>query len=203
MKNKLFLIFVLFLLVISIAYSAPAWKKTQPTTEPTKEIIIINQTVPAEVNQGINWEMIGVIITIIAGISGFLYTRKRKGATSKYLNEINNTYTNSKTNTDKCELRLLELKHKIENDFSKGKLNESSFDILDRRIDNYLGEIRKGIVNTKFGLSGEDKRVIDKVLEDGIVNKEEYNNISKLDLKGLTKESKDKLMKLLEKWKKK
>jgi len=71
MKNRMFLCFVLILLFSSMVIAAPPWKKdkepepTEPTIIEKETIIIQNQTVPVEQEKGLNWEMIGVIITII------------------------------------------------------------------------------------------------------------------------------------------
>lgn len=203
--NRLLILIVLILLVLPIAYSAPPWKKQPTTTQPTttKEIIIINQTVPSQ--GGTNWDMVGVIVailTVLVGVIGWLLTRKKSSTTSKYITEINKTYTNYKSNSDQCESELLELKSKIEKEFSSGKLTEQSFDILDRRIDNYIGEIRKGILQ-QLNLGGELKSKIDKALKDGKITKDEYDAVEKLDLSQLVKEKRDKLMKLLNKWREK
>ncbi|MDD5133441.1 MAG: hypothetical protein PHD81_04385 [Candidatus Nanoarchaeia archaeon] len=209
---KYLLIFVLILLVLPIGYSAPKWKQNPSTpstpTEPTtiiKETVIINNTSTPTEQEGIDWNMVGgiaAVIGIAAALAGWFFTRKKSGTTSKYLTEINTTFNNYKNNSDKCEIQLLELKNKLEKEFSSGKLTEQSYDILDRKIDNYLGDIRKGIVN-QLQLTGEARQAVEKALKDGKISEKEYDTIKKLDLKGLAKEQKEKLFKLLKKWEEK
>lgn len=203
MKFKgILIIIALILLVLPIINAVPAWKRQPATsTEPTKEIIIINQTVPIQ-KEGTNWEMIGVIIAVLAiaiSLIGWLLTRKKSSTTSKYIDEINNTYSEYKGNSDKCEMKLVEMKAKIEEELAAGKITEQSFDILDRRIEGYLGNIRKGIVN-KFDLSPDVKKKVDQALKDGKISREEYEGIK--NLKELALDKKDKLLKLLKKWEK-
>lgn len=202
--NKLLVLIILILLVLPAVYSVPAWKKqTAPTTptEPQKEIIIINQTVPAT-QEGIDWNMVGgiiAIISVIIALVGWFLTRKKSSNTSKYLDEINQTYLGYKGNSDKCEMKLIEVKAKIERELAAGKITEQSFDILDRRIESYLGNIRKGIVN-KFYLSPEVKKKVDQALKDGKISKEEYEGIK--NIKEIALDKKEKLLKLLKKWEK-
>lgn len=207
MKNKLFVIFLLMLLVIPIINSAPPWKKQQSTpAAPTQTIIektvIINNTTAPQEQKGIDWNMVGGIIAIIsiviAGVGWFL-TRKKSSTTSKYMTEINNTFNEYKNNSDQCELHLAELKSKLEKELSSGKLTEQSYDILDRKIENYLSSVRKGIVS-QFNLTGDAKNKIDKILKDGKITKEEYESIRKLDLSNLDKNKREKLLKLLKSW---
>ena len=202
MRFKLVISIVLVaILVLPILQAVPPWKRQPVETE--KEIVVINNTASPE--KGTDWEMISAFIAIavaFAGVVGWILTRKRKSITSKYLREINQTFETNKRNLTECESKLLELKNKIEEDFSKGKLTEQSFDILDRRLDKYLGEVRKGIVH-KIALSSEARKVIDKALADGKISDEEYKELSKLDLKELSKEAREKLFKLIRKWKEK
>ena len=194
---------ILILLFLPVVYSAPPWKKqTAPATptEPQKEIIIINQTVPAQ--EGIDWNMVGgiiAIISVIIALVGWFLTRKKSSNTSKYLDEINQTYLEYKGHSDKCEIKLVEVKAKIESELAAGKITEQSFDILDRRIESYLGNIRKGIVN-KFDLSPDIKKKVDQALKDGKISKEEYEGIK--NIKELALDKKERLLKLLKKWEK-
>lgn len=206
--NKLLIFIVLILLITPIIYSAPKWKQpstpstsTQPTQTVIEKTVIINNTATAQ-ESGTDWNMIGgiiAIISVIVGIVGWFLTRKKTGTTSKYLSEINKTFNDFKGNTDNCEVKLVELKSKIEKDFSSGKLTEQSYDILDRKIENYLSDIRKGVIN-RFDLKGDIKNSIEKALKDGNVSKEEYNSIKNMNLKYLPKDKKEKLLKLLKKW---
>lgn len=203
--QKLFIIFVLILLVLPMINAVPAWKKQPTQTQPTvvEKTVIINNT-SAPVEEGVNWNMIGgviAIISILTALVGWFLTRKKSSTTSKYLTEINKTFDDYKNNSDQCELKLSELKYKLEKEFASGKLTEQSYDILDRKIETHLTNIRKGIIN-QFNLSGDIKDKIDKSLKDGKISKEEYANIIKTDLTNLAKDKKEKLLKLLKKWEK-
>jgi len=202
--KRLIIFLILIVLLSSISLAVPPWKQKQ--SEPTK-IIVENRTIivqnATQAEKGINWEAIGAIVGIVAAIAafvGWLLTKKGRSITSKYLKEINSVFNEYRNDSSRCESELYNIKEKIERDFSKGKLSEESFSLLDSRIDKYLGEIRKGII-TKFELSPKIRKELNEMLKDGIITEDEYKRFSKMNLKELSKEDREKLERLMKKWK--
>ena len=91
----------------------------------------------------------GVLATAAAAIIGWHYTRKKKTKLGQYLNQIDGTYSNFKMNAQQCETELLTIKHLITEELKKGTIDEGTFGILDKRMDDYLDEIRQQIKKAK------------------------------------------------------
>lgn len=157
-------------------------------------------------DDGPNWEAMGVMLFIISGVVTWFITRRKKRKIGKLMHEVDNAYSKFKMNTKRCEAELYRLKDIIDEQFKKGKLDEGSYNILEKRISDYMREIREQIINEKFGglptkLHGE----IDKMLEDGKISKEEYENIKKVlkDTTGVKEGEKEEIRELIDKWKRK
>lgn len=91
------------------------------------------------------WEFIAIVVTIISGIAaitGFsMSARKKKKSISKYMTEIDNTFSEFKQKTKRCEAELYRLRDLLEERLKKGKIDESIYELLQKRIDKYLEEI--------------------------------------------------------------
>ena len=94
----------------------------------------------------IPWDTIAVIISIISGIAaifGFsISSHKKKRAISKYMGEIDATFSEYKWKAKRCEAELYRLHDLIEEKLKKGKIDESLYELLTKRIDKYLHEIQ-------------------------------------------------------------
>lgn len=92
------------------------------------------------------WNMIAAIVTILAGLAGiFGYsfaTHKKKRAISKYMEEIDATFSEYKWKSKRCEAELYRLHELLVERLKKGKIDESLYDLLTKRIDKYLHEIQ-------------------------------------------------------------
>lgn len=203
MEKLTFLLLIVLLLILSVQLvaAAPPWKKQPQPTDP--QIIYVNQTVPAPASEGLNWEMIAVILAVIGVIGGWLISRKVRGKTAKYMSEIDKTYRTYNKNANKCEAELAGIREKIESDFKKGKINDQSLAILEGRIDKYSENLRSDILDKKFKLPADLKKKIKHMLSDGIITKEEHEHfldIIKGDY-GLSKKDEAKLRALMRKWK--
>jgi len=209
--SKMYIYIFIALIVASTVFAAPGGKKgnTQGQT-PAQTVVVQNVTKvivqnnsAAHAQEGIDWNLVGGIAAIIALTAGFLswlLSRKQRGMTAKYLKEIGRAFNEYRDNTSKCESALYDIKEKIEKDFSGGKINDSAFSILDARLDKYLAEVRKDVLNTQFTLSGSTKRELSKMLEDGAISQEEYAKFSKMSLKELSSKEKEKLKSLMKRW---
>lgn len=211
MKKALLFIILISLISVLIAPSVlaiPAWKQ-QPTTPTTPtapvepQVIYVNQTVAVPVeDEGINWEMIGVIIVIIAGIVGWIISRLVRGKTAKYMSEIDGVYRKYNKNTNRCEAELTNLREKIDNDFKKGKLTDQALGILEKRIEKYSRELRSDIIGSKFQLPSDLSGNIKKMLADGVITKEEYSHFKDvLGKANMGSKEKEELNNLMKKWK--
>ena len=217
---KKFLIILIFFVLISSSFvlAAPPWKQqstksTTTTTTASKPttvvynqttIIVQNNTAPPK-EEGIGWEGLGAItgiIAVIAGFIGWLPTRRGRSKASSYIKDISETFNKYKNDASKCEAELYRMKEHVEGDFSKGKISEESFNMLDSRIDKYLAEVRRGIVTT-FELSPKVRKELHDMLKDGVISEEEHKKFSKMDTSQLSKSEKSRLESLMKKWRQK
>jgi hypothetical protein len=130
-------------------------------------------------------ENLGVIATVLAlivAVSGFTFAaRKKKRSISKYMNEIDNTYSEYKMKAKRCEAELYRLRDIIDEELKQGRLDESAYKLLLQRIENYMVEIQKQIVNEKFGgLPASLKEEMFKMMEDGEITEKEFEAIQTL-----------------------
>ena len=94
----------------------------------------------------IPWETIAVVISIfsgIAAITGFTMSgHKKKRAISKYMEEIDMTFSEYKFKSKRCEAELYRLRDLLEHRLKKGQIDESLYELLTKRIDKYIHEIQ-------------------------------------------------------------
>jgi hypothetical protein len=125
--------------------------------------------------------IIGVVATIIA-ISGFTFAAKsKKKSISKYINQIDDTYSEYKMKAKRCEAELYRLRDIIDEQLKTGKIDESAYQLLMNRIEGYMIDIQKQIVNEKFGGLPESlKNQMFQMMENGEINEREFETIQKL-----------------------
>ncbi|UCE39280.1 MAG: right-handed parallel beta-helix repeat-containing protein [Thermoplasmata archaeon] len=99
--------------------------------------------------EGITWETMEPIVTgltIIASILlfmfGFLSLRKKRGKLRGYLEKIDEIFKEYKDDYMTCEKELISLREEIKGHVKDGKLEENHFLILDKKIDDYLFELK-------------------------------------------------------------
>ena len=92
------------------------------------------------------WEPIITILTIIgtvfATLIGFYRLRRKQTKLRKFLDKIDSTFNSYKMNYQTCEKELITLKDIIKKEFQTGKIEDNHYLILDKKIDDYLSEMR-------------------------------------------------------------
>jgi parallel beta-helix repeat protein len=125
---------------------------------------------------GFMFAIISGIFAVISILFGIVRMRKKKGKLREYMDKIDEISKTDKDPRDK-EHDLKEVKMEIKNDFSKELIIENHYLILEREVDNAIGEIRTEIVQGRVAMPEDLKVDVEEVLEDGIVTKEEYRAI--------------------------
>lgn len=128
---------------------------------------------------------IGIILAVIAVLlaaTGFTFASKKKQKSiSKYMNKIDDTYTEYKMKAKRCEAELYRLKDIVDDELKSGKIDDSAYQLLMNRIENYMVDIQKQIVNEKFGgLPSSLKDEMFKMMEDGEITESEMDAMQKL-----------------------
>jgi parallel beta-helix repeat protein len=102
-----------------------------------------------EVSDELTWEQLEPILTAgtiiasaIAFLIGFLSLKKKRGKLSEYLEKIDDTYDEYKEDPKECRQELIALRDKIKIEVKQGNLEEGHFLILDKKIDDYLRELK-------------------------------------------------------------
>jgi len=149
------------------------------------------------------WDLLKVLIPILTIFIGFLVTRRKKHKFSKYLKEVDNIYAEYKLKTKRLEAELYRLKDMIMEDLGRGKIDESAFTIVEKRIDQYMAEVREQEINDQFGgLPQNLRQNMHKMLQDGKITNHEYDHLSKiLESSTLSERDKDSLMNTFKNWK--
>jgi len=74
----------------------------------------------------------------------------RKRTFQEYMERMDDVYTQYKLNPRQCVAELNKLRTKVMDDFKFSIIDESKFNILDKRIDEYILEIRAELVHTRL-----------------------------------------------------
>lgn len=129
-----------------------------------------------------NLATIVAIITVFVAVSGFTFATKRKQKSiAKYINQIDDTYSEYKMKAKRCEAELYRLKDIVDNQLKSGKIDESAYQLLINRIEGYMIDIQKQIVNEKFGgLPSSMKDQMFKMMEDGEITESEFETMQTL-----------------------
>jgi hypothetical protein len=92
------------------------------------------------------WEPIVTVLTIIGtaavALVGVLSLRKKRSLLSRYIGKLDTIYKKNKWDPDQCSKKLNALKESLKLKVSQGKVEEYHFIILDKRIDEYLEEVK-------------------------------------------------------------
>jgi hypothetical protein len=92
------------------------------------------------------WEPIITAVTILISVFvflfGFLSIRKRRGRLRQYLEKIDDIFDKYKDNHQRCQQELITLRETIRKEVKDGKLDESHYLILDKKLDDYLLDMK-------------------------------------------------------------
>ncbi|RMF90490.1 MAG: hypothetical protein D6733_03675 [Methanobacteriota archaeon] len=160
---------------------------------------------PAGQPEETNWEAIGVFLVVAGSVGGWFLSRRKRGRVKRLIDEIDTVYSNFKMKSRRCEAELYRLKDLILEEFKNGRIDDNSYAILDRRIEDYLREIREQIVNERFGGIPQQLRAsLRAMMEDGEISEKDYTTLQRLlkDATGVKESDKEELRELFERWKK-
>jgi hypothetical protein len=157
---------------------------------------------------GLSVDMWGLILAVISATAaimmflfGILRMNKKKGRLKQHMKEIDAIMESKKSPRGK-ELELKDLMRTIKDEFSDGLIVENHYLILEREVNNAIGEIRTEVATHGVELSEDLKDDVEHVLEDGRVTTEEYQSIiNKIRAnKNLNLIEKNKLNNLMTRW---
>jgi len=122
------------------------------------------------------------IITVLIAVSGFTFASKNKRKSiSKYINQIDDTYSEYKMKAKRCEAELYRLKDIIDDQLKTAKIDDGAYQLLMNRIEGYMIDIQKQIVNERFGgLPATMKDQMFQMMEDGEITETEFETMQTL-----------------------
>jgi parallel beta-helix repeat protein len=132
---------------------------------------------------GLSYDAWGLIMAAISGLVaillflfGFMRVKKKKGRLKEHMVEMDKILSEDE-DPDVIEDKLVDFEAQIREEFSQGKLEDLHFLMLEEIISSRKGEVRKAEVTQKFGrLPKNVLQDLDKMLEDGNITKEEYED---------------------------
>jgi hypothetical protein len=132
---------------------------------------------------GMSWDEIGIIIEVIVVIFtaifaavGIIKVRKKQGKLKEYMAKIEKI-KKQKIMPDKTEKKLSKLKKDIKTEFSKGLISENHYIILERELDDALGDTRREIIKSDIAPPDIIATDVEKALEDGMITRAEYKTL--------------------------
>lgn len=82
------------------------------------------------------------VVGLLLAVTGFsMAASKKRKSISRLMNEIDDTFAAFKWKSKRCEAELYRLHDIVDDKLKKGKIDESSYQVLINRIDKYLTEI--------------------------------------------------------------
>jgi hypothetical protein len=150
----------------------------------------------------------GLLIAIISGIAaavmflfGMLRVKRKKGKLKEYMDKIEAIKESDERASGK-EKELTDLKKQVKHEFSEGTVSENHYIILEREIDDALGDVRTDMVGKSVSKSSRLHNEVEKILADGIVTKREYMKAKRLieSSDELTVAEKRELDEMMENW---
>ncbi len=92
------------------------------------------------------WEPIVTVLTIIgtavAALVGYWSLRKKRSKLREYIGKLDDVYNEHRKDPYVCEHKLNQLKEALKIKFRRGEMEENHYLILDKKIDDYLAQVR-------------------------------------------------------------
>ncbi len=120
---------------------------TAPTTTPSPSTVsptTAPPTISAPTGTGISLtEYVGIAVSIAVPISAWVVSKMRRSRLRVLMRKIEMTFREFKSNAAECEAALLSIREEAQRDLVKGRITEEQFALIDKRIEEYLEEVRK------------------------------------------------------------
>ncbi|MFA5772651.1 MAG: PKD domain-containing protein [Thermoplasmata archaeon] len=122
--------------------------------------------------------VIGLVVSAIGLAIGYIaYTAKKRKLT-KSIDDMTAIYVRYKNRPEYCESELNKFRENFLREFENGKLDGNNYLILEKKIENYVKELRTKTVKSKMGaIPIQIQQTIANILADGKVSKEEYDSL--------------------------
>lgn len=84
------------------------------------------------------------LVGVFFAVTGFTFAgQKKKKSVANFINQIDDTFASFKWKSKRCEAELYRIEDLIEDQLKNGKIDESSYELLTKRIQKYLKEVQE------------------------------------------------------------
>ncbi len=111
--------------------------------------------------------------TGIAALIGYSRIRKKRSQLKRYIDRLDVVYSKYRHDPKICEMRLISLKDSLKKKVKQGEVDEYHYLILDKKIDDYLEEMK-----SKYSSS---KPKIVKIIEDEKKPEEKAHSVKEIE----------------------
>jgi hypothetical protein len=87
--------------------------------------------------------ILGIVLPVALLGVAWIRSRRRRAVTKVLLNKIDDIYSKFKLTPPKCEEELHRLRNAISKDLADGKITQECYDLVDKKIEEHLEELRK------------------------------------------------------------
>ena len=148
------------------------------------------------------WQFMQVVLVIVGALIAWWLTTRKRNRVAKLLDKVERVHVEASRNPHATERELLGFKNVIAAELKKGKIDESSYLILDKRIDDYIRNVRERIIEEKFStLPSSLKNELKIMIDDGKVTEGEVYAFEKvLSSSSVSERDKGELRSFLSEW---
>lgn len=148
------------------------------------------------------WQFMQVVLIIIGALFAWWLATRKRNRVAKLLDKIERVHVEARTNSHATERELLGFKNVIAAELKRGKIDEPSYLILDKRIDDYIRSVREHIIEEKFStLPSSLKNELKIMIDDGKVTEGEVYAFEKvLSSSSVSERDKGELRSFLLEW---
>jgi len=168
--------------------TAPSPTQPPAATEPPEEKLPA-ATQPPVPEEGMDFratiQFVATLLAIVGsliGIASYHKSNKRRKKFFEYVVKIDNVYKSYRGNLQTAEAELHKIKTALVEDFRKGAVDEGNYITLEKKIGDYLADIRVKIINEKFGyLPPKLASLLAEIIHaDNKITKEEYDRFMRV-----------------------
>ena len=129
----------------------------------------------------VNWEALGFFLAFGGILVGWYVSQRNKRRLTRYLTKIDDVYVNNKMDAEFCRDELELLREKVDDNLKRGEINETTYELLLKRIDLYQKELMKKIIQQNIhDLPQNLTQEVTEMLQDGEVTPQEYQRFMEL-----------------------
>ncbi len=160
---------------------------------------------------GQSWDFWGIVVqitvlvgTILLGLWGVFKLRQKQTTVNRYIHAMKEAYEKNKDSPQVGLEKIDEVYKEIVEKYEGGKISDNHFLILEKKRDDYVGDLRRSIMDSLDAVEGSPdlQNKLDEILLDGKVTKDEVDNLNEYlaQLDGVSVAQKRKVMSLACTW---